>query len=269
MGNYSKISKYNQLDDNNKKDIISQLYIEQKQSFAEIADKYDTYPNRIRRDAKKLGIPIRNKSEAQKNALKQGKVEHPTKGTERDKETKNKIGKSLMSRWDNLTDTERQKIRETSLNNWNNKTDEEKKYMQQLANRAVRESSKSGSKLEKFIHQNLLAAGYKVDFHKEQILSNTKLQIDLFLKSHNIAIEVDGPSHFAPVWGEEALKKNQKYDANKTGLLLGKNISIIRIKQKKDFSLARANFICNKLHDTILYIIKQKDIQHIEIEDTV
>jgi hypothetical protein len=71
------------LSDQDKKDLILSLYSEQGKSFADIAVMYDTYANRIRRDAKKLNIKIRDKSEAQKNALKTGKHSHPTKGKER------------------------------------------------------------------------------------------------------------------------------------------------------------------------------------------
>ena len=123
--------------------------------------------------------------------------------------------------------------------------------MQKLAIKAVRKTSKEGSKLEKFILNGLLQNGYKVDFHKEQLLSNTKLQLDIFLPVLNIAIEIDGPSHFAPVWGDDALAKNQDYDQKKAGLLIGKGIKLIRIKQEHDFSIARSNLILNNLLEAI------------------
>ena len=63
----------------------------------------------------------------------------------------------------------------------------------------------------------------------------------------NTAIEIDGPSHFLPVWGEEALKKAQNYDQKKQGLILGKGLALIRIKQTKDFSKSRASLILNDL----------------------
>ena len=63
-----------------------------------------------------------------------------------------------------------------------------------------------------------------------------RLQIDLFLPQLNVAIEVDGPSHFEPVWGEDVLRKNQKRDAEKTGLLLERGCCIIRVRQKQALS---------------------------------
>ncbi len=249
---------YKGLSKEEKLSIIKDLYLTKKQSFAEIAQEYNTYANKIRRDASSLGIKIRSKSQAQKNALQQGKHKHPTKGTKRSEETKDKIGKTVMETWENTDDTEREKRREKSRQIWNQMPEIKKQNMIKAANLAVRESSKEGSKLEKHILKQLLAAGYKVDFHKEQSLVTTKLQIDLFLPTMNIAIEVDGPSHFLPVWGEEVLQRNITYDNKKTGLILGKGLKLIRIKQAKDFSNARANLICEKLCDLLSEIKQNK-----------
>jgi very-short-patch-repair endonuclease len=130
-------------------------------------------------------------------------------------------------------------------------SEEDKANIVKSANTAARLSSKTGSKLEKFLLEKLLVDGYVVEFHKEQMLSNTKLQVDLFLPTINLAIEVDGPSHFSPIWGEETFKKNQKYDEKKNGLLIGKGLGLIRIKQQKDFSTARANLIYSRLIDCL------------------
>ena len=92
------------------------------------------------------------------------------------------------------------------------------------------------------------------------------MQIDLFLPTMNIAIEVDGPSHFESVWGEEVLQRNITYDAKKTGLIIGKGYKLIRVKQKKDFSKTRAKIVCDKLLQTI-YNINDTVSKVIEIED--
>jgi very-short-patch-repair endonuclease len=140
-----------------------------------------------------------------------------------------------------------------------------KQNMLHAAHVAIRKSSVEGSKLEKYILSKLLEKQYKVQFHKEQILSNTKLQIDIFLPAENIAIEVDGPSHFEPVWGDDCLSRNQKYDQKKTGLILGKGIKLIRIKQTGDYSKAKAIILTNKLLDLLENISeKQDNLFHIE-----
>ena len=238
---------YVKLTDDEKTKIINQLYTKDKKSFQQIAEQLGTYANKVRRDAIKLKIKIRNKSEAQKNALETGNHKHPTKGSERDEITKNKIGLSVMNSWESLSMKELNNRRHKAKEQWNNLSDDQKELMISNANKAVRESSKTGSKLEKFILNALLADGYHVDFHKEQMLSNTKLQIDIFIPSLSVAIEIDGPSHFLPVWGEDALNRNIKYDNKKTGLILGKGSVLIRIKQTRDFSKARASLIYEAL----------------------
>jgi very-short-patch-repair endonuclease len=245
---------------------LKRLYLEENKSFQEIAEEYNTYPNRVRRDAIKIGISIRSKSEAQKLALETGKHKHPTKGTTRSKETKEKIGSSVMNSWESLEASELKRRKELAKNNWDNLSEEEKQLRFNKANEAVRVSSKLGSKLEKYLLENLVTNNYKTIPHKEHILSNTKLHIDLFLPELNIAVEVDGPSHFLPVWGEEALKRNQQYDNKKTGLLIGKGINLIRIKQQKDFSKSRAKMIFGRLIKAIEDIRNQRE-NYIEIGD--
>jgi very-short-patch-repair endonuclease len=248
---------YSDLSKEKKIQVIQELYSEQKQSFADIASQYNTYANRIRRDAVSFGIKIRNKSEAQKNALELGKHKHPTRGTKRNESTKEKIGMSVLKSWENLSEDKIQKRKMQAKQAWDSIDQDKKENMLQKANEAVRVASKKGSKLEIYLLENLLNQGYKVEFHKEQFLVNTKLQIDLFLPTMNVAIEVDGPSHFEPVWGNDSLQKNIKYDNKKTGLILGKGLALIRIKQTKDYSKSRANLVLNKLIDQ-LKLIDQK-----------
>lgn len=248
---------YHKLSDADKSNLIKDLYENQNKSFKEIADNLGTYANKIRRDAIKYSIKIRDKSEAQKNALITGKHTHPTKGKKRSDETKQKIGKSVLDSWEKLTDDQILKRKIKAKENWEKLTDDEKKYIQKKATEAVRVSSKQGSKLENFLVNALIQDGYKIQFHQEQTLANTKLQIDILIPNMNVAIEVDGPSHFAPVWGDDTLKRNIKYDQKKTGLILGKGLALIRIKQTMDFSKSRSILIYNKLKELLDNISKQ------------
>jgi very-short-patch-repair endonuclease len=257
---------YNEMSDSEKYSLLNKYYNEESKSFKDIADMFNTYANKVRRDAKKLGIKIRSKSEAQKNALQTGKHKHPTKGTIRSEETKEKIGLSVMDSWENMSKSELKRRKELAKLNWEKMPEEVKQNMLQNAHLAVRETSKVGSKLERYLLENLINNNIKVQPHKEQMLNNTKLHIDLFLPKDNIAIEVDGPSHFEPVWGEEALKRNQDYDSKKNGLLIGKGISLIRIKQTKDFSKSRASVVFGKLMEAIKDI-KDQGKNYIEIGD--
>lgn len=261
MINYLELSKTEKIN------LIKELYVVQNKSFADIANLCGTYANKIRRDAKLFKIPIRNKSEAQKNALSTGKHTHPTKGKERSVQTKERIGHSVMVSWQELDQSELNNRKQKAKQNWDKLSPDTKNNMQKAATDAVRVSSKIGSKLEKFILEKLLKSGYSVEFHKEQTLVNTKLQIDLFLPTLNIAIEIDGPSHFAPVWGEESLKRNKNYDNKKQGLIIGKGWHLIRIKQTKDFSKTRASLVYENLQTTIKKLSTSKTATSITIED--
>jgi very-short-patch-repair endonuclease len=259
---------YNNYNDADKKKMLYDLYVEKNMSFQDIAIELKTYANKIRRDAIRFKINPRDKSSAQKNALKTGKHKHPTKGTKRSDKTKDQIGTSVMKAWEATPNKKKQQRKKLAKKAWESLTEDEKQYRLDCAHQAVRHSSKVGSKLEKFLLQKFLEDNYKVEFHKEHILANTKLQIDLFLPTMNIAIEVDGPSHFLPVWGEDTLNKNIKYDRKKSGLIIGKGLYLIRIKQIHDFSKARANQVYQKIKtvlDTTSQSFNQSRI--IEIED--
>jgi very-short-patch-repair endonuclease len=255
--------KYEDLSDSKKTEIINKLYCLEKKSFQQIAEIYNTYANKIRRDAKKFNIQIRDKSEAQKNALSTGTHKHPTKGKNRPEQTKRKIGEGVLSSWENMDEACLRQRKEKAKQHWDSLSEDERQNMIDSANKAVRDTSKQGSKLEKFLLSELLKAGYKPEFHKEQSILNTKLQIDIFIPSLNIAIEVDGPSHFLPVWGEDALNRNIKYDNKKTGLLLGKGCVLIRIKQTKDYSPTRGRIIW----ESVLKQIKQIETKFPDIDN--
>ncbi len=260
------MKNYSDLSDSEKFDIIKTKYLKEKKSFGAIAKELNTYRQKIDRDARKFKIPVRNRSEAMKNAINSGLHPHPTKGKKRTDQEKEKIGLGVFKNWQKADDKKIKEKSRMAKKNWENRTEKNKKDMTSKGNLAVRESSKVGSKMEHYILDDLISKGYKVDFHKEQILANTRLQIDLFLPKINIAIEVDGPSHFAPVWGEESLARNKTYDKKKSGLIVGKGYKLIRIKQTKDFSKSRAIIVCEKLHK-VLENINSRNSKIIEIED--
>jgi very-short-patch-repair endonuclease len=97
----------------------------------------------------------------------------------------------------------------------------------------MRRASTDGSALEKYLLKELLKKKYKIIYHKEHMLRNIYLHIDLFIQSLSTAIEIDGPSHFEPIWGEERLKKVQAADKQKTGLILSEGLCLVRIQQKQ------------------------------------
>lgn len=209
---------------------LIEQYVEQGRSTYQIAEACGTYPNRIRRALKHFNIERRSKSAAQSVAIKMGRHEHPTKGKKRSEAVKIRISEGMYHVWQKMDEAERSRRIELARAQWNAMTKEEQEEFRNLAAEAVRRAAEKGSKLEHFLLLSLQSQGYKVDFHKENLLSNEKLQIDLYLPDLNTAIEVDGPAHFLPIWGEENLEKHITADYAKSGLLITHGYAIIRIK---------------------------------------
>lgn len=238
---------YHKLGDDDKRSFLTETYEVQQLSWAEVAKLVDSYTNKVRRDGSRLGIKTRSKSDAQALALNSGRHQHPTKGTKRSDDTKAKISNSMAKSWEELTDEQRKERSDIGKELWNKMTPQEKEQFQRKAGDAVRQASKEGSKLEKHLYTELIKEGWKVNFHTEHIVSNERLQLDLLLPELNIAIEVDGPSHFSPIWGETTLQKNQKADQQKNGLLLGRGMVVIRILHNKQPSQKSKRDITTKL----------------------
>tara|TARA_R110002020_G_scaffold103292_7_gene241931 strand:+ start:3662 stop:4426 length:765 start_codon:yes stop_codon:yes gene_type:complete len=241
---------------NNEDQQIIQLYKEKNMSTHEIAQKFNTYPNKINRVLKKHGVQLRGKGEAQKIALEVGRTEHPTKGKEMKDSTKLKISEKQGELWDNMTEIQRQERVENGKDSWNKKTASERQAIIKKAHEAVQEASRIGSKMENYLLQELIKQGFKIDFHKEHWLQNHKLQLDLFVPDLRAAIEIDGPSHFKPVWGMEQLIKNQKADRQKTGLILAQGLVLIRVKMEKKFSQRYSRQTLSKLLEILNEIKK-------------
>ena len=216
--------------DDSRLNYYNTYYHKKRKSWKEIADLLETYPNRVRRDAKKLGIDSRNKSDAQKVALAEGRIEHPTAGKKHSEETKLKISESQGEVWDSMDESELQHRSEIGKNSWNKKSDEDKIEFFKKGGQAIQEASRMGSKVERHLFDFLISLGYKVDRHCEFIQQNDKFHIDLYIRDLRIAVEVDGPMHFEPVFGEEKLKKRQNADLIKTGLVLSGGMALIRVK---------------------------------------
>ncbi len=204
-------------------------YHTQNKSLAMLAEENNTYVNKIRRILIGLGIRLKTKSEAQSSALALGRHSHPTKGKERPVEVKERIGNTLADQWKNKTDEERLAKTELAKSQWAAISDEERARLQTKAAKAVRKTSVEGSALERYILGQLEIHGYQTRFHVSDLIANDKLQVDLYIPSCLTAIEIDGPTHFLPIWGEENLAKHQAADAQKNALLALSGYNIIRV----------------------------------------
>mgnify|MGYP003634230513 CR=1 FL=1 len=206
------------------RDFLVNSYVSENKSTYKIAEELNTYPNKIRRALKSLGVQLKTKSEAQSVALKQGRHKHPTQGKQRSEIDKINISEGMSKYWVDMGDRERERRTEVAM------TDEERDNMKKLAIEAVRKAGREGSKLEKFLEQSLTGEGYDVMFHKKGLIPNEKLEVDLFIPKLGTAIEIDGPAHFLPIWGEKNLQRHIRSDAHKSGLLLRAGFVIVRIK---------------------------------------
>jgi len=236
---------------NEEKKIID-MYNEGKSTY-EIAKILGTYANKIRRILIKHGIEMKSKSEAQKNAIDRGVSSTPTKGKKRTYDEKVKISEGLRRMWENMDDSTYEKYVERARDKWNEMTQLQKTNMIQSALDGIRTAGKEGSKLEKFLLKELTKNGHVVEFHKKNLIANQNLEIDMYIPAFKTIIEIDGPSHFLPIWGEDKLQKQIKADSAKTGLILSKGFVIIRIKSMKDKVSLDAR---EKLKDRVLKIFE-------------
>lgn len=249
---------------------IIRMYTSENKSTYEIAEHMSTYPNKIRRILKRHGVSLKTHSEAQKAALKKGRAVHPTGGRERTLEERIKISSAVHSYWENMDESEREQRVESARKRWNDMPAAKRQEICSAAIRAIQLAGKEGSKLEKFLENYLREQGYKVDFHKKNLIPTQKLEIDMYLPELNTIIEVDGPSHFLPIWGEEKLAKQIVADEQKNGIILSKGFAIIRVKNLSDFiSLRIKETLTRKVKATLERIEKRfpkRSERYIEIE---
>jgi very-short-patch-repair endonuclease len=223
----------------------------------EIAEEFNTYPNKVRRFLKKH-TTLRNKGEAQSIALKSGRKKHPTSGKKRSAKDKAKISSGINQFWDTISEDKYGEIVEISRKNWFNRSKKDRTKIQQAANEAVRKASKDGSKAELYVAEIIKEAGFSVSIHRKDLIKNHNLEIDLYIPELSTIIEVDGPSHFVPIWGEEALQKATKADNEKAGLVLQSGFVLIRIKYLVKNLTEKAKRSISKQLLTTLNDIKNK-----------
>lgn len=211
------------------REFLEKEYVEQGKSTYTIAQENNTYPNRINRELIRHQIPIRDKSEAQSNALTHGAV-HPTKGRKRTPEENRAISEGLAESWSGLSPEAKAGRADKAKTNYDNLSEDSKKNLRRKAAQAVRKASKEGSKLEKYLLTQLRLDGYEVTFHAEGFLANADLQCDILLPNIRVVVEVDGLSHYQSIWGEESFRKIQARDSEKNGLLMSAGYKVCRLK---------------------------------------
>lgn len=237
---------------------LRHAYLEELKSVPVIAQEMGTNETKVRRALKFLGVPIRSYAEAQSVAIAQGIAKHPTKGKKMSKETINNISAQRSKAWLDLPEEEKQKFRDVKKEQWKNMTESARSELRSAAYAAIRESAEIGSKTERYVSAALEEEGYGVIIHARNLIQSQALEVDMFVPDLKTAIEIDGPSHWLAVWGEDKLKKQQSADTAKQGLLLANGYAIIRVRQiDKSMSVKRMKDV----YDLIL-----SELRKIEVE---
>lgn len=230
-------------------DSIHRMYYIEQKSINQIAKENNTYPKKIIRYMKKHGMTIRDKSESQKLALLHNRHKHPTKGTNRSQNVREKISTTQFNNWMSLSEEAKQQHRQKIKEQWSNKTEKQK---QLVINNLLKQGEKTkckNSKVSKAIFDILLS--HKFDVKNHSYLEN--ITIDFVLPIEGIAINVNGPGHYLDIWREENLKK----DEYKKKKIIDNGYKLILVKYfYNDISMGKLNFICKTLIDTIYNIEK-------------
>lgn len=248
------------------REILQHEYHTNDLSLRQIAQKYNKSVATIYRTMKKLGVTIKDKSEAQTLALKSGRHKHPTLGTKRSEATKRSISNKLGDYWDNISDSDLASRTQKAQENWNNMTEEQKINLRKKSAKAIRQAADTGSKIEKFLLTQLTSNGYNVEFHAERLVRQDKLQVDLLITNPLIAIEINGPSHYKPIWGKKNLLKTQQRDSKKMGMLMELGFYVLKVKYLcKNLSQRKQNLILKNVLESIKLFGKNGTDNMIEI----
>jgi len=211
---------------------VRRLYINEGLSMRKVSQELKVPLATLSRFMKKNGITARSKAQAQKNYLKDN--EHQMKGRRHSDETKKKISSSLGEFWDGLSDDEREavkrKIGQAWQRKWQSMSDADRRLMMQGLASKAKEAQGKGSRLERFVAEELRKRGYIVEERSTHYTAGKDFEIDLALPNEMIAIEIDGPTHFLPVYGQEHLDQQQERDARKDDQVNAIGMSVLRIR---------------------------------------
>jgi hypothetical protein len=250
-------------------DNISQLVISRHNegwSTYRIAEELGPgyYPNKINRILRKAGVKPHSRSKAQKLNLASGRSKHPTEGKKRTYETKLKISKGISETY-RSDPSNKEKRSAISKELWAEKSEAEKANLSHKAAVGVRKAAVEGSRIEKYIVNQLKKMHYDVNVHTK-LFFNQALEVDIFIPALNSVIECDGPSHSQPIYGEEAFQKTQRSDAEKNGLVMQK-YNLIRLQTlSKKYTAAYARRVWDRLIEKLWPII-QKNGELLPIEE--
>jgi len=213
-------------------EVVRQLYHTEGLSMRVVATKVGVPLATLSRFMKKHGIGARSKAQAQKNFLKEH--DHQMKGRKHTDETKKKISHSLGDFWDALSDDQREEVKRKIGSAWQRKwagmSDQERSLMMEGLATKAKAAQGQGSRLERFIAEELRKRGYLVEERSTNYTAGKDFEVDLALPKELVAIEVDGPTHFLPIYGEEHLEQQQERDTRKDDMINATGYSVLRVR---------------------------------------
>ena len=260
-----KWPKYTDLNDDQKRKLIKDKHTNGDYSLSQLAKFTGTYLNKIKRDAKRLGVKTDNQSEAQSKALRTGTLKHPTKGKKRPVDVKDQIGKSRRETWQNMTEEEQKEL--SKLRKEQYKKQKNLPHLSPDKHLNLQKAAKIGSKMERYLFDKLSEV-WKCEHQYEGFLGQETYHVDIFVTSAKIAIEVDGPAHYEVIWDEDKLARTKEKDLRKESILKDAGIKLVRFITDKKFSKSYADEAAELIIDVCKKIKNgknTKDITHVRL----
>ena len=219
------------------KPFLENEYSKEGKSIAVIAKEQGVTPSCIRRHLLYFGIYIRNRSQSQALAESSGRRINPTKGRKRRPEEIANMARGISKSYWEKTEEEREVISERLREQFHNMTDDQREKLRKNSAEGVRKAAKEGSSVENFISEALRARGMMVESHKQFVVKNESMHLDMFLPQLNLVIEVDGPTHMRPVYNDDRYEAKRDADNRKNAMLVEAGLRIIRIGIERAESL--------------------------------
>ncbi len=208
------------------------FYQDEGLSMRQVATKLGVSLATLSRFMRRHGIMSRDKGEAQKNYLKEHS--HQMQGKKHSDKTKKKISKGLGEFWDKLPEEDkdelRKKIGAAWRRKWQHMSDNDRRAMMEGLSSRAKEVQGQGSRLERYVAEELRQRGYTVEERSTNYTAGKQFEVDIALPKERIAIEIDGPTHFIPIHGEDHLRQQQERDARKDEMINGAGFNVLRIR---------------------------------------
>ncbi len=225
-------------------------------SMRDIAKLCEIPLTSLHRMFKNVGASVKDRAEILQEKFRDGKLEPTIR--EFTEEDKVKISEQIAQRWKDRPDITA-KIKDVNRQKWESMSESEKDERTKKMQVGIRKAAEFGSKLEFIVADIISKAGFVSVKHRTGVLSSQDLEFDLYISEIATIIEVDGPSHFLPIWGEDRLQKNKERDIEKAGAATSKGFNFIRIiNKRKNITKKYIRELTGRLQEVLFKIQKEK-----------